>query len=233
MGEAKPKSWKRDLARAVLLAVLLVGLPAAGMAGAHYRKHVEACYWAWQWVRATERKRKFFHLAAKLDEVRAPRQARAVACLLAYQLSGHDFDKQEAAYCLGRADLRRLYELARADGLSSPAELALHDNLRALTCDPQAVIDRSGATAIYVDVSPPATSKPDEPWAYPLSLRFDYGSYRVRCHASWRWHDSPDGTGEWKHTGFGVHVDRVAACWRDLPPPRPESPDDEERYKEL
>ncbi len=218
MGETKPKSWKRDLARAVLLAALLIGLPAIGMAGAHYRKHIQACYWAWKWTRG---KQPSFDLCDKLHDhdIEPSYSAAKVAHRLAYSWAPDEKRKLRAAWRVAaHFGLRELYTLATVDGDDSPAGRILREWLAEITGSgfDTATAREEGFTNVSDDWYPPEdytenVFRPRRPFL------LDFGSYRIFGYASWKRpsHESP-WYRELREDTCTVH--RLPGPWRDLPP---------------
>ncbi len=222
MDKAKPKSWKRDLARAVLLAVLLVGLPAAGMAAAHYRKHIQACYWAWKWARTEQ---PSFDLTDKLYDIEPPYSAAKVAHRLAYRWAPDEKRKLRAAWNVAsHFGLRELYTLATVDGDDSPAAKTLREALTEVVkrgglflpggFDP-AVARKEGFTNANGNWYPPENNAKDVS-SLLLPLRIDFGSYRVHGHVAW------ERVGHERHwarvmCAESSVVKRLPGPWRDLP----------------
>ena len=210
---------RRDLLRAVLLTVAMLGIPTAGWAAVGYHKHVRGLYWAYRWSRSDNWS---FSLREKLWDMDAPPSVRAVAWKAAYQFAVDKNKRRVAAYnrCASLG-LRGLYDLARAAGPGSAEDEALCDRLAYYA--PYFDDFADGLSNVVVGCRFPDNDQ-QGPDCKQLWVRYDFGSYHVEAYAYWERSLEADKLGPWDIGPLKVStvVTRLPGPWRKLPPPAPE-----------
>jgi len=228
------ESWLRDVARVFLFPVAIVfgvALLTGTALAIHYRKHIQAVYWARRWAREDKPP---FDVFEKVQRG-MPRQTRIAAWLTAYENASNKNKRLAALGWLGRSGgTRELYELAKRAGPDSMEEKILLDHLHDIAHLASNDLARAGFTSVRVDDAPPTTEEAEEIEGHRFGekdhIRYEFGSYRASCSMDWYQVEGANGKKEWRAhhspTWLSIHVERLPGPWRDLPPiPPPRPPD--------